>query len=99
MKAAPLKGNLNAQILVILITKEYVKDYNVGADCWRSTEVLTFDGNTKLKSIVTYESIRQHLTVYIKHFSFGTVVQLCTAWHGTTDNVLLHVTQRGSKKS
>jgi hypothetical protein len=50
MKAAPLKSNLNAQTLVMLITKEYVKDYNVGANCWRRTEVLTFDGDV-LKSL------------------------------------------------
>ena len=42
--------------------------------------MLTFDGNTKLKSKVTYESIRQHLQqVYKRHFSYGSVVQLCVA--------------------
>ena len=62
------------------VIEEYVKDNNVGADCWRRTGVLTFDGNTKLKSKVTYESIRQHLQhVYKQHFSYGSVVQLCVA--------------------
>ena len=32
-----------------------VKDCNVGADSWRHTGVLTFDGNTKLAQKVTYE--------------------------------------------
>lgn len=52
---------------------------NVGADAWRRTGVLTFDGNIKLKE-VTYEGIRQHLQhVYHRHFSYGTFVELCVA--------------------
>jgi hypothetical protein len=35
------------------VTKVYAKDNNGGANCWRHTEVLTFDRNTKLKSKVT----------------------------------------------
>jgi hypothetical protein len=39
----------------------FVKDCSVGADSWRRTGVLTFDGNTKLAQKVTYERIRAHL--------------------------------------
>ncbi|KAL5457266.1 hypothetical protein EMCRGX_G034513 [Ephydatia muelleri] len=50
----------------------------VGADAWRRTGVLTFDGNTKLKSKVTYKAIQGHLeAVYGRKFAYGTVVQLC----------------------
>lgn len=39
---------------------------NVGADAWRRTGVLTFDGNIRLPQRVTYERIRLHLQeVYI----------------------------------
>ena len=47
----------------------------MGADAWRRTGVLTFDGNAKLKVKATYEKIRQHLEdVYNP---YGTVIQLC----------------------
>ncbi len=39
----------------------FVEESNVGAEAWRRTGVLTFDGNTRVKSKVTYERIRQHL--------------------------------------
>lgn len=53
---------------------------NVGADAWRRTGILTFDGNIKNTQKVTYERIRQHLEeAYGRHFSYGTVVQLCVA--------------------
>ena len=52
--------------------------YQAGADAWRHTGVLTFDGNTKIKEKVTYEKIRQHLqNEYHRKFSYGTVIQLC----------------------
>ncbi len=58
----------------------FVENCNVGADAWRRTGVLTFDGNTRVKRKATYERIRQHLTnVYKRHFSYGSVVQLCIA--------------------
>ena len=60
------------------VIKKFVSDHNVGADQWRRTGVLTFDGNSRLPQKVTYESIRRHLQdVYKRHFSYGTVVQLC----------------------
>ena len=53
---------------------------NVGADSWRRTGVLTFDGNTKLAQKVTYERIRAHLKKhYNRKFSYGSVVELCVA--------------------
>ena len=62
------------------VIETYVKDRNVGADAWRRTGVLTFDGNTKVKNKVTFNHIREHLqTVYQRKFSYGTVVQLCVA--------------------
>ena len=58
----------------------FVSERNVGADAWRRTGVLTFDGNRKIKEKVTYEWIRQHLQLlYKRKFSYGTIVQLCVA--------------------
>ena len=60
--------------------EDFVKSCNVGADAWRRTGVLTFDGNCNVKQKVTYERIRQHLqSHYNRHFSYGTIVQLCVA--------------------
>ena len=60
--------------------EQFVKQNNVGADHWRRTGVLTFDGNAKNAQKVTYEKIRQHLESHYKHkFSYGTIVQLCVA--------------------
>ena len=58
----------------------FVSAANVGADQWRRTGVLTFDGNRKLPNKVTYHRIQQHLkAVYGRNFAHGTVVQLCVA--------------------
>ena len=60
--------------------ESFVSESNVGADAWRRTGVLTFDGNLKIQQKVTYERIRQHLEERYQHkFSYGTVVQLCIA--------------------
>ena len=60
--------------------EKYVQERNIGADAWRRTRVLTFDGNTRVKTKVTYERLRQHLmSIYNRHFSYGSVVQLCIA--------------------
>ena len=62
------------------VAKDFVSQHNVGADSWRRTGVYTFDGNTRLPRKVTYERIRQHLIkVYNRHFSYGSVAQLCVA--------------------
>lgn len=58
--------------------EEFMQEHKVGADAWRRTGVLTFDGNTKLREKVTYEKIRQHLqNTYNHKFSYGTIIQLC----------------------
>lgn len=58
--------------------ESFVEDHQVGADAWRRTGVLTFDGNSKLKDKVTYKKIQKHLEkVYSRKFAFGTVVELC----------------------
>ena len=58
--------------------ESFVQDHSVGADAWRRTGVLTFDGNANLKDKVTYEKIQKHLEeVYGRHFAYGTVVELC----------------------
>ena len=58
--------------------ESFVQEHSVGADAWRRTGVLTFDGNVKLKDKVTYENIRQHLqNTYNRKLSYGLVIQLC----------------------
>ena len=60
--------------------EKFVQANNVGADKWRRTGLLTFDGNVGDVQKVTYEKIRQHLqTEYNRTFAYGTVVQLCVA--------------------
>ena len=59
--------------------ESYVSEANIGADAWRKTGVLTFDGNLKVKQ-VTYGCIQQHLQdKYDYKFSYETVVQMCVA--------------------
>ncbi len=58
--------------------ESFVQSHNVGADAWRRTGVLTFDGNVRVKEKVTYERIRKHLQImYQRKISYGTVIQLC----------------------
>lgn len=62
------------------VIEEYVRSCGVGADKWRRTGVLTFDGNQKINKKVTFEGIREHLhKTYGRTFSYGTVLQLCIA--------------------
>lgn len=57
--------------------EDFVSSNNIGADSWRRTGVLTFNGNTKLPQ---NERIRQHVKKkYRRHFSYGSIVQLCVA--------------------
>lgn len=57
--------------------EEFMKSRKVGADAWRRTGVLTFDGNVKQGPKVTYRSIQQPLqTKYGTKISYGTTVQL-----------------------
>lgn len=83
--------------------EEFVKQNNVGADQWRRTGVLTFDGNVRDAKRVTYERIRQHLmSVYQREFSYGTTVQLCVARNKRRSSSrykgLAQVTSRRSRK-
>ncbi len=60
--------------------EEYVERCGVGADAWRRTGILTFDGNQRLHKKVTFKWIQEHLQlVYNRKFSYGTVVQFCVA--------------------
>ena len=60
--------------------ENFVPECNVGADSWRRTGLLTFDGNIQVKKKATYNSIKEHLeTKYGRHFSYGTIVELCVA--------------------
>ena len=60
--------------------EKFIEDRQVGADQWRRTGILTFDGNSKLKQKVTCGRIQQHLKeVYRRNFSYGTVIQFCVA--------------------
>ena len=43
------------------VMEKFVEERNIGADAWRRTGVLTFDGNTSVKEKVTYNLLRQHL--------------------------------------
>ena len=53
----------------------FVRDNNIGAEAWRRTGMLTFDGNVKKKQKVTYERKREHLgSVYQRKFSYRTTV-------------------------
>ena len=62
------------------VIEEYVKERNIGADAWRRTGVLTFDGNTKVKQKVTFKRIKEHVeSVYKRKFAFSSIVQLCVA--------------------
>ena len=61
-------------------TENYVKSAGAGADSWRRTGVLTFDGNRKVQKKPTFSRIKEHLEmVYNRKFGYGTVVELCVA--------------------
>lgn len=61
-------------------TEEYVQSNGAGADAWRRTGVLTFDGTIRLGKRVTYTGIKKHLEkTYKSTFSYGMVVQLGVA--------------------
>ena len=60
--------------------EKFVESCNVGADAWRRTGLLTFDGNIKVGKKCMYKRIQEHLeSEYGRHFAYGTVVQLCVA--------------------
>jgi len=84
--------------------EDYVKSCNVGADAWRRTGVLTFDGNVRVKQKDTYCRVRQHLIkVFKRNFAYGTVEELCVArnrWRrsATRYKGLANVTSRRAQK-
>lgn len=52
--------------------EKFVEECNVGADSWRCTGLLTFNGNTKVGKTFTYKQIQEHLnSIYPRHFSYG----------------------------
>lgn len=58
----------------------FVKQCGAGADAWRRTGILTFDGNRKIKKKATFRRIKEHLEIkYGRKISYGSVVQLCCA--------------------
>ena len=60
--------------------ENYVKSAGVGADTWRRTGILTFDGNRKVEKKATFSRTKEHLErVYQRKFGYGTVEQLCVA--------------------
>ena len=60
--------------------ENFVKDCGAGADAWRRTGVITFDGNRKVKKKPTFMRAKEHLEEKFQlKISYGTVVQLCVA--------------------
>ena len=60
--------------------EDFDKQCGAGADAWRRTGTLTFDGNRKVQKKATFRRIQQHLQdKYHRSISYGTVVQLCCA--------------------
>ena len=60
--------------------EDFVKQCGAGADAWRRTGTLTFDGNRKVQKKATFRRIQQHLEdKYHRSISYGTVVKLCCA--------------------
>ena len=48
-----------------------------GSNAWQRIDVLTFDGNVKLKNKVTFKAIQTHLNKeYGRKFAYGTIIQL-----------------------
>ncbi len=60
--------------------EKFVQESGVGADAWRRTGVLTFDGNRKVNKKVTFNRIKEYIEAkYGKKYSYGSIVQLCVA--------------------
>ena len=64
------------------VMEKYAEQCDVGADKWRRTGMLTFGGEKKNEKRLTYEKMRQYvIKTYDRHFSIGTVVELCAKRH------------------
>ena len=62
--------------------ENFVKECGPGADAWRHTGVITFDGNGKVKKKPTLKRVKEHLEEKFRlKISYGMVVQLCVARH------------------
>ena len=62
------------------ISPANVAQCGAGADIWRRTGVVTFNGNRKVQKKATFKRIKEFLEKrYKKSFAYGTVVQLCIA--------------------
>ena len=48
------------------VIERFVKESGCGADKWRRTGVMTFDGNVRVNKKVTFERIREHLQYHYK---------------------------------
>lgn len=60
--------------------ENFVMECGAGADAWRRTGVITFDGNRKVQKKPTFKRVKEHLERKFKmKISYGTVVQLCIA--------------------
>ena len=58
--------------------EEFVESKQCGADSWRRTSVITFDGNKKKGQKASFRTIQAHLQEkYNTKIGYGTVVQLC----------------------
>ena len=64
------------------VIEKIVAESDIGADHWRRTGVYTFSGGIKSTKRITFSKIQQKLEEhYGRHFSYGTVVQLCVPRH------------------
>ena len=60
--------------------EEFVQKCGAGADAWRRTGVITFDGNKRIEKKATFKRVQKHLeNKDQRKISYGTVVQLCVA--------------------
>ena len=56
------------------------KPGGAGADAWRRTGVITFNGNRKMQKKPTFKRVKEHLEEKFNiKISYGSVVQLCIA--------------------
>ena len=79
-RSKKLKGILHDHPNIGKVMEEFVEQRSIGADAWRRTGVLTFDGNKSVQEKVTYRRIQEHLqAVFKRKFAYGTVVELCIA--------------------
>lgn len=85
-------------------TIEHVRKCGVGADAWRRTGVLTFDGTKRVGKRVSFKRTQEHLQAkYKSYFSYGSVVQLFVTRNKRRNSATRHkgwaqVLQRRARK-